>query len=104
MITFPELQKFFPDTLPNALRCFSHLCRRGPRVVWIQRVEWRMKTTILEVGGMLSVLDHGGVEKRLKGMPGVHAAWSTSLRTPPRSSMTVTVEELFAPDTHRVVA
>ena len=33
-----------------------------------------MKKAILEVGGMLSVLDFLGVEKRLKRMPGVHAA------------------------------
>jgi cation transport ATPase len=33
-----------------------------------------MKTTVLEVGGMLSVLDHRGVEKRLKDMSGVKAA------------------------------
>jgi P-type Cu2+ transporter len=33
-----------------------------------------MRTTILEVGGMLSVLDFLGVEKRLKCVPGVHAA------------------------------
>jgi len=33
-----------------------------------------MKRAILEVGGMLSVLDFLGVEKQLKRMPGVHAA------------------------------
>jgi Cu2+-exporting ATPase len=33
-----------------------------------------MQTTILEVGGMLSVLDFLGVEKRLRRMPGVHSA------------------------------
>jgi cation transport ATPase len=33
-----------------------------------------MKKAILEVGGMLSVLDFLGVEKRLKHMPGVHTA------------------------------
>jgi Cu2+-exporting ATPase len=33
-----------------------------------------MKTTVLEVGGMLSVLDHRGVEKQLKGISGVNAA------------------------------
>ena len=33
-----------------------------------------MKKAILEVGGMLSVLDFLGVEKQLKRMPGVHAA------------------------------
>ena len=33
-----------------------------------------MKKAILEVGGMLSVLDFLGVEKRLKRMPGVHSA------------------------------
>ena len=33
-----------------------------------------MKEAILEVGGMLSVLDFLGIEKRLKRMPGVHAA------------------------------
>jgi Cu2+-exporting ATPase len=34
----------------------------------------RMKKAILEVGGMLSVLDFLGVEKRLKRVPGVQAA------------------------------
>jgi copper chaperone CopZ len=38
------------------------------------RKEARVQTTILEVGGMLSVLDPQGVEKQLKRMPGVHAA------------------------------
>jgi Cu2+-exporting ATPase len=33
-----------------------------------------MKRVILEVGGMLSVLDFRGVEKQLKRMPGVYAA------------------------------
>ena len=33
-----------------------------------------MKTTVLEVGGMLSVLDHRGVEKQLKREPGVYVA------------------------------
>src|SRR6516165_12609511 len=33
-----------------------------------------MKKAILEVGGMLSVLDFLGVEKQLKRMPGVHSA------------------------------
>lgn len=33
-----------------------------------------MKKAILEVGGMLSVLDFLGVEKQLKRLPGVHAA------------------------------
>jgi len=33
-----------------------------------------MKKAILEVGGMLSVLDFLGVEKRLKRTAGVHAA------------------------------
>ena len=33
-----------------------------------------MKKAILEVGGMLSVLDFLGVEKRLKHVLGVHAA------------------------------
>ena len=33
-----------------------------------------MKRAVLEVGGMLSVLDFLGVEKQLKRMPGVHAA------------------------------
>ena len=33
-----------------------------------------MRRAILEVGGMLSVLDFLGVEKRLKRMPGVHSA------------------------------
>src|SRR5581483_10475450 len=33
-----------------------------------------MQTTVLEVGGMLSVLDPQGVEKQLKRMPGVHTA------------------------------
>jgi Cu2+-exporting ATPase len=34
----------------------------------------RVKTSILDVGGMLSVLDPLGVEKTLRAMPGVHAA------------------------------
>jgi P-type Cu2+ transporter len=34
----------------------------------------RMKKAILEVGGMLSVLDFLGVEKQLKRMRGVHSA------------------------------
>ena len=33
-----------------------------------------MKKAILDVGGMLSVLDFLGVEKQLKRMPGVHSA------------------------------
>jgi Cu2+-exporting ATPase len=33
-----------------------------------------MKRAVLEVGGMLSVLDFLGVEKQLKRMPGVHSA------------------------------
>jgi P-type Cu2+ transporter len=33
-----------------------------------------MKKIVLEVGGMLSVLDFLGVEKQLKRMPGVHSA------------------------------
>jgi Cu2+-exporting ATPase len=33
-----------------------------------------MKKAILEVGGMLSVLDFLGVEKRLKRVPGIQAA------------------------------
>lgn len=33
-----------------------------------------MKKAILDVGGMLSVLDFRGVEKQLKRMPGVHSA------------------------------
>ena len=33
-----------------------------------------MKKAVLDVGGMLSVLDFLGVEKQLKRMPGVHAA------------------------------
>jgi len=33
-----------------------------------------VQTTILDVGGMLSVLDFLGVEKQLKRLPGVHAA------------------------------
>ena len=33
-----------------------------------------MKKVVLDVGGMLSVLDFLGVEKRLKRVPGVHAA------------------------------
>ena len=33
-----------------------------------------MKTTVLEVGGMLSVLDHRGVENQLKRVPGVYGA------------------------------
>ena len=35
-----------------------------------------MKKAVLEVGGMLSVLDFLGVEKQLKRVPGVRAARS----------------------------
>jgi len=33
-----------------------------------------MKNAVLEVGGMLSILDFLGAEKQLKRMPGVHSA------------------------------
>src|SRR5262245_23072730 len=45
-----------------------------------------MKTTTLDVGGMLSVLDCQGVERQLARMPGVHRATSSV------ASNSVTVE------------
>jgi Cu2+-exporting ATPase len=59
-------------------RMMRPIMRRGRRApeqtLRAPREERQLKTTVLEVGGMLSVLDPLGVEKQLKAMPGVYEA------------------------------
>jgi len=59
----------------RTMRPIMRLGRRAPeQSLRARREERRIKTTVLEVGGMLSVLDPLGVEKQLKAMPGVYVA------------------------------